>query len=132
MRDGEAFRRFIREARLLSPPVAAWLSAVVQKGLPLARRRAIRDHLIAEAARRLPGPLWTRARRIAFLARNPGPADADTPAGLVSLALRVYRAGERPDRAPSAAQVFRLFTCILGFTCKSESSETPAQEDKTA
>ncbi len=108
MTDAELFRRFILEARALSPPVARWLAAIVWGGLSPSRRRRIRDDLFREAARRLPPEsVWHKAHQLAALARRPARPDASTPAGLVALGVSLY-GPESGDRTLSQSQIFRV------------------------
>lgn len=110
MTDSEALRRFVRVAAGLEPDLARWVTAAVWRGLSPSRRRGIRDALLREAARRLPPTsAWRKAHEIAELARRPARPGVSTAAGLVALAVKVYRA-ERRDRELSVSQAFRILT----------------------
>jgi hypothetical protein len=108
--DAEALQRFVRAAATLDPDLAGWTSAAVWRGLPPSRRRRIRDDLLREAARRLPPvSAWRKAHLLADLARAPASRPSvTTAAGLVALAVAVYRPDDRRDRDLSASQIFRV------------------------
>lgn len=111
MTDSEALRRFVRVAAGLEPDLARWVTAAVWRGLSPSRRRRIRDELLREAARLLPpASAWRRAHEVAELARRPASRPGvSTAAGLVALAVKVYRP-DRRDRELSVSQAFRILT----------------------
>jgi hypothetical protein len=108
MTDAEALRRWVLVAAQLEPELARWASAALWRGLSPSRRRRMRNDLLRQAARLLPGmSTWRRAHLLADLARRPGRPGVTTAAGLVALAAGVY-APARRDRRLGASQVFRL------------------------
>lgn len=112
MLDRAFLDRFL--AAPLDADVRGWALGLILGSMPPAERREERDRLIRSAAALIPGPPWTRARRLHGIARQlvgalPAAPDTSTARGCIAAAMLLS-----PGRsAPCVDTIYRVIACNL-------------------
>lgn len=110
MLDRALLDRFL--AAPLDADVRGWALELVLRSMSPSERREERDRMLRAAAALVPGPTWTRARRVHAIARDvatalPASPDTSTVRGCIAAALLL-----NPGHVPSVKQLSRIFVDV--------------------